>query len=270
MARAILASRRPGFAKGLPQLAATWRKHPVAGARLDDFLELTGLDGHPLWALLYPQAAGFRLLMTLVTDYGFPFPIWSALQVRNRLVLRARFARGDTLDLSAEVTEARSLDKGTEIDVACAAQRGGTTVWESLTTFYYRGREGAPHSAAAPPAAPVVNGAAMAQWVPASGARLRFARLTGDYNGIHLSDWYARLFGFRGAFHHPQRTLGQCLARLARVRPQLPVSLDSWLKGPVYYGAKVSMRAGSGGSEFGLFVEGDERPAIIGRLTAGA
>jgi acyl dehydratase len=267
MARAILAPPRPGLRGGLPPLAATWRRHPVAGARIDDFLALTGLDRHPLWPLLYPQAAGFRLLMTLVTDYAYPFPIWSALQVRNRLVLRAPFARGDVLDLHAKVVEARALEKGTEIDIACGALRGGTAAWEGVTTFYYRGRHGAPQPALAPAAAPVVDGATVAEWLPASTARLRFARLTGDYNGIHLSDRYARLFGFRGAFHHAQRILGQCLAHQPRVRPRLPISLESWLKGPVYYGAKVSLRAGADGSAFGLFVEGDERPAILGRLS---
>lgn len=267
MARAILVPRRPGLAGGLPPLAATWRGHPVAGAQLDDFLDLTGLEGHPLWALLYPQAAGFRLLMTLVTDYGYPFPIWSALQVRNRLALREPYARGDALDLHAKVAEARALDKGTEIDVAFAALRGGAVVWEGVTTFYYRGHHGAPPPASPPAAAPAVEGAVVAEWIPESTARLRFARLTGDYNGIHLSDRYARLLGFRGAFHHPQRMLGQCLAHQPRARPALPIGLDARLKGPVYYGAKVSLRSSADGKEFGLFVEGDERPAILGRLS---
>jgi hypothetical protein len=49
----------------------------------------------------------------------------------------------------------------------------------------------------------------------------------------------------------------------------LPIRLDAWLKGPVYYGAKVALRARGDRSEFALFAEGDERPAILGRLSAG-
>lgn len=260
MARAILVPRRPGLRAALPELSAAWRGHRVDGRPLADFLALAGLEGHPLWPLLYPQAAGFRLLMSLVTDYGFPFPIWGALQVRNRLALRAPYARGDALDLSARMAEARTLDKGTEIDVACTARRGATLVWEGVTTFYYRGRPsmavGAP-----PPLAPTAEGSAVAEWIPQSGARLRFARLTGDYNPIHWSDAYARRFGFRRAFHHSQRMLGQCLARLPR---RAGATLQAWFKGPVYYGAQVSLRAA--GADFGLYVGGDERPAIVGRL----
>jgi hypothetical protein len=266
VARAILVPRRPGLKGGLPSLAATWRNHSVDGAELDAYLALTGLEAHPLWPLLYPHVAGFRLPMSLLTDFSFPFPIWGALQVRNRIVLREPFVRGETLELSAGVADARVLDKGAEIDIACTARRGDTLVWESVNTFYYRGRYGAPQAASPLAAAPAVDGGPVAEWTPAARSRARFGRLTGDYNGIHLSNWYARLFGFRGAFHHPQRVLGQCLARLPRRDGAMPVTLDAWLKGPVYYGANVSLRAGGDGSAFALIVEGDERPAILGRL----
>ena len=263
MARAFLFPRRPGLRAGLPALSAAWRGHRVGGTPLASFLALAGLEGHPLWPLLYPQAAGFRLLMSLVTDYAFPFPIWGALQVRNRLALRAPFARGDVLDLSARVAEARALDKGSEIDVACTARRGATLVWEGVTTFYYRGqRSTAP--GVPPPSSPTPEGPAVAEWIADAGARLRFARLTGDYNPLHWSDAHARRSGFRRAFHHSQRMLGQCLARLPRREGS---TLEAWFKGPVYYGAKVALRASADRPGFALFVDGDERPALLGRLS---
>jgi hypothetical protein len=57
---------------------------------------------------------------------------------------------------------------------------------------------------------------------------------------------------------------------MPRAVRELPLRLDTWLKGPVYYGAKVALRASADRSEFALFVEGDERPAILGRLGAAA
>lgn len=268
MARAIFMPGRPGLRESVPPLAAAWRNHLVDGAPLDAFLALTGLEDHPLWALLYPHVIGFRLQMTLLTDPAFPFPIWGALQVRNNLVLHQAFTRGEMLDLSARVTAARVLDKGTEIDLACAARRGNDLVWESLNSFYYRGHHGTPQAESPLSASPAVDGAAVAEWRPPSHSRWRFGQLTGDYNGIHLAKWYARLFGFPRAFHHPQRILGQCLARLPRSGAETPARLDAWLKGPVFYDAKVALRAGAqaAGSTFALFVDGDRRPAILGRL----
>ena len=111
-------------------------------------------------------------------------------------------------------------------------------------------------------------GVQIARWSAPPHGRLRFARLTGDYNGIHLSDWYARRSGFRGAFLHPQRVLGECLARLPPRSSAMPLWLDTWLKGPVYYGADVTLRAEESPDAvtFALHVDGDERPAIVGRL----
>ena len=97
-----------------------------------------------------------------------------------------------------------------------------------------------------------------------------FGRFTGDYNGIHLWDWYARRFGFRRGLYHPPRVLGECLARLPRIEDQDgPVRLDVWLKGPVSHGAQVRLHAATSEHEasFALYAD-DARPSIVGRLAA--
>jgi len=108
------------------------------------------------------------------------------------------------------------------------------------------------------------------RWTVPGGGELRSGWLTGDYNGIHLLDWYARRFGFRGAFQHPQRVIGECLARLPRPMAALPLQLEVWLKGPVYYGAEVALRFSDSRDalSFALHVEDDPRPAIVGRVSA--
>jgi hypothetical protein len=62
--------------------------------------------------------------------------------------------------------------------------------------------------------------------------------------------------------------LGQRLARLpSRGGAQ---RLDAWLKGPVYHGSGVRLRASTDGegTAFALVVGGEERPAIVGRWRA--
>jgi hypothetical protein len=271
MARAILTPRRPGLRSGPPALAAAWRGHRVGGARLADFFFLTGLEGHKAWPLLYPHVVGFRLQMALLTDRRFPLPIWNALQIRNHLVLHRAFDRGVMLDFATSVPAQRVVDKGVELDLHTAAHVEGALVWESTNTFYYRGRFGAAGEASPAAAAPRIEGPEQARWRMPAGGRFRCGRLTGDYNGIHLSDWYARRFGFRSAFQHPQRVIGECLARLPRRDPSIPLHLDTWLKGPVYYGVAVALRVSEAGdgAKFALHVNGDERAAILGRFAAG-
>ncbi|MBI2753553.1 MAG: acyl dehydratase [Betaproteobacteria bacterium] len=270
MSRAIVTAARSGFRDRQLPLAATWRGHRVAGKALDCFLALTGLaDDNPYWALLYPHVAGFRLQMALLTHPAFPFPIWGALQIRNHLVLHRSFARGEVLEMHTCVDAQRALEKGTEVDLRSTARAGGELAWEGLNTFYYRGRQGGRDAQSPLATAPRLEGSIATRWVAPVAARWRFGKLTGDYNGIHLSRWYARRFGFQGAFLHPQRVLGQCLARLPRPDRATPLRLDAWLKGPAYYGSDLALRVAEtrDAVAFALHVDGDERPAIIGRYT---
>jgi acyl dehydratase len=268
MARAILTPRRPGLRESPPALAARWSGHRVSGSQLDAFLSLTGLDGHRAWPLLYPHVAGFRLVMVLLTERTFPLPIWRALQVRNSLALERAFERGAALDFEARVGAQRVLEKGVEIDVRCTARSAGELVWHSVNSFYYRGGHGAAGAQATVPAAPQVEEGGAVRWTAPEGGAVGFGRLTGDYNGIHLARRYAQLFGFKGAFLHPQRVLGQCLAHLQRPVREAPLRLEAWLKGPVYYGSALALRSAPAAAEtaFALHVNGDARPAIVACL----
>ena len=87
-----------------------------------------------------------------------------------------------------------------------------------------------------------------ARWTMPPNGHLRFARLTGDYNGIHWQNWYARLMGFKTSLYHPQHVVGQSLALLAA--PAGPVQrLDTWLKGPVYHNSSVTLGSDAGPRE---------------------
>ena len=85
MARALLARR----GSALPDLAVQLAPARTPSADLASYLHLTGLAGGKSLPLVWPQVWGFRLQMALLTDRVFPLPIWSALQVRNRLVQHA-------------------------------------------------------------------------------------------------------------------------------------------------------------------------------------
>lgn len=210
--------------------------------------------------------------MVILTHHAFPFPIWGALQIRNRAVLHRTFARNDALELHAAIGALRGLGKGTEVDLTLTARAAGELVWECITTFYYRGIRRGESGPSALPVAPVVESPVTDRWVAPVAERWRFGQLTGDYNGIHQWRWYARLFGFRNAFQHPQRALGQCLAHLPRRYGDAPLRLDTWLKGPVFYGADLSLRVSEAddSATFALQVDQEARPAIVGRLTSAS
>lgn len=276
MLRAVRPTPRWRGMRGLPDLHMIWKGLRVEAGAMESLQHSAGKE-HPLAqdsiSLLLPHVIGFRLLMAMLTHPQWPLPIWRALQVRNRLLLHRPLVAGEGFDLDARVAGWRVLEKGLEVDLHARLQQGGRCAWESVVTFYYRGRYGpaSEHGAAlgAAPVAPVVDERSeeSVRWRVDGASRWHFAALTGDYNGIHQWDWYARRLGFRAAFAHPQRIAAQCLARFSSAAAA-PLQLDLWIKGPVYFGGETTLRhaarAEGEGTDFALWIAGDARPALVG------
>ena len=249
---------------GLPEIVATWRDQRSSPSELADFFALSGLSPGNELSILHPHTASFPMLMAMLSHPAFPLPIWRVLQVRNRMTQHEAIAHDAALDLTVRTGESRVLDKGIEMDLCVSAEANGRVVFEAVNTFYSRGRFGTAQAEA--PASPVLGGEPVVEWQMPAHGRLRYSRLSGDFNPLHLHDGYARRQGFARAFTHPQRAIGQCLAHLGAAR-HAAMSLETWIKGPVFYGAKLALRAETqqAGGAFALHVDGDERPAIVGR-----
>lgn len=261
----------PGLARrgDFPDIAARWLNHRASDRDHAYFVRLSGTPAHRDYLpLLYPHAIGFRLQMAVLTHPVFPVPIWRTLQVRNHLLQHRPIERDAVLDFETRVHAHRVLEKGLEVDLHTRVTANGALAWESLNTFYTRGRFGPPDKASALAQAPAVGEETVASWHMPAGGGWRFGSLTGDYNGIHLWNRYARWLGFESAFFHPHRVLGQCLARLPGADQERPLRFDAWLKGPVYHDSHVHLRVARSpeGTAFGLFAGDEVRPGIVGHL----
>jgi hypothetical protein len=247
-----------------PRLTQRWSGLRIAPDHVAAFRRATGLAAEKV-SILYPHVLGFRLQMAMLTHKAFPLPIWNALQIRNRLAQHRHLKPGVTYDLDTRIGAHRLVEKGVEIDLVSHLTRGSECHWQSEITYFYRGRYEGERSEAARTAPDLSAAAVVDRFAMPQGGGWSFGRLTGDYNGIHMWNWYARRLGFRAAFSHPQRATGLCLARLQGPQSEAQ-TLELWIKGPVFYGADVSVSAlaDDRGVRFGLALTGDPRVAIAG------
>lgn len=247
--------------------SASWTSPRVDARHAATFGALTGLDAS---SILYPQVLSFRLQMAVLTSPRFPRPIWRALQVRVAMAARRAWRADAPLRFDVRATTPRPVDKGEEIDLVTTLRSEGDVAWEGTTTFLYRRRvAGVAGVAPAAPRAPDVRGVRVDAWTTPARDRWAFGRLTGDFNGLHLWDSYARAMGFPRAFAHPPRVAGACLARLRL--PRGAQRLELWWKGPVPYGHDVQLTAerAPGRVAFGLAPARAPRPLIVGVWTDG-
>ncbi|MCL4715588.1 MAG: hypothetical protein KJZ75_11830 [Hyphomonadaceae bacterium] len=263
MTGAILRGQRKGSLCAL--LSARWNSCRASQRQLVDFSALTGLNTGSHLPLLLPQVLGFRLNMAVLTHPRFPLPIWNALQIRNDITQHEPMPADADYVVETSSQPPRILPKGLEIDLRTTFESDGKLLWEGVNTFYYRGQFGPAEQRAAGAASPTAPTSEIARWNSPTGGRMAMARLTGDYNGIHLSDAYARAFGFTRAFPHPQLAAAHCMTRLAPA-DAWPQRLRLWLKGQAPYGAELRLRANltSQQATFALFYENDARPIMLG------
>jgi hypothetical protein len=272
MPRALRRSAGLRIGESVPLIAVRWTGLRFQPGLLRAFNESAGRRADADVSVLLPQVIGFRLQMALLTHPAYPLPIWSALQVRNRLVRHERIDPTESLDLQTHVSGQRVVEEGIEVDLMSRLMRGTSCCWEGRTTFFYRGRFGDAEVADALATAPDLSGSSeIDRFRMPRGGGIAFGKLTGDYNGIHNWNWYARRLGFPQAFAHPQRVAAMCQSRLPAVRTDAQ-TLDLWINGPVFYRAQVRLNArdDAEGVTFGAALEGDPRYALAGRWRAGA
>ena len=265
---------KPSPSRDVPDgLVVEWTRYRPRRPDIDDFLRLCGLPESPgRLPPLFLHAISFRVQMALLTRRAFPLRIWRVLQVRNRLVDLEPTGTDSTLDFRCRVHAMRRVGRGIEVDLETRVEsEGGRAVARSINTFYVRSAPGEGDDVVRVPDPPAVIEEASVAWRAPRGGGIAFGRLTGDYNGIHLSDRYARLFGFRRAFLHPLRVVGQAIAHLPGERQDGACTTDIWMRGPVFRDAEVKMRIGrdaAGSRILGVHCEPDPRPAIVVRRGA--
>jgi acyl dehydratase len=224
--------KRPSASAALPDTRLTRRAVCVDPERVAQYAAVCGFpEGRPDLPLTYPHILGFPLAARLMAARGFPLPLMGLVHTSITVDRYGPLLLGDRPDLTVYAEELRPHRRGTEVVMVTEVRLGGRLVWEDRST--YLARHGSPPAGAAqgaaeppgvqepqdakePPAAkePLSAGppAPAQEWrLPADLGR-RHARVSGDWNPIHLYALTARAFGFPRAIAHGMWTVARCAA----------------------------------------------------------
>jgi acyl dehydratase len=191
----------------------------------------------------------------------FPFRIAGLVHMENAIEAHRPVEAGQPIVLR---TVLRMLPPSSSGALRCAlattGSADGAPVFSCTSTYLIRrGERGGtkPPDAEAGP-----SGAPLAQWTLDRAAGRRYARLSGDWNPIHLTGWSARLMGMRTPIIHGMHTLAACCAALEHDSGRRASRIDCRFRSPVALGSSVVLRASPGTG--GFVVEADGKPAVTG------
>ena len=236
-------------------------------ARVEAYAAVCGFPRKDVVPLTFPHMLAFPLHMAIMSDAAFPYPAIGMVHVENAITAHRAIGVGESLDVAPEVGAARPHAKGVLLDFVTTASAGGTTVWESTSTYLRRGRsvdgDAAPGLVVtAPPTGGI-------EWrLPADLGRT-YAAVSGDANPIHLYPLTAKALGFPRQIAHGMWTLARSVAAIENRLPEA-VTVEVAFKKPVFLPGTVTFaaRQGDAGWTFALTNPKDGSPHLVGRTTS--
>jgi hypothetical protein len=255
----------------VPKIRAVWEDVKIDSNHLKDFGEVCGLPPHGEFLYpLYPLTLIYPLVLRVLGHKKAPLSVFRMLNTRLQVASHRRIGVHEPLRILCGTGPSRVVPKGLELDFTSTVQTDHETVWESLHTFYYRGKFGQGDSSHfdQPELPPISEPKTLASWNLPDGIGFRFARISGDANGIHYSRSYARLHGFKRDFAQPLLILSKSLSCFPDFDPSR-FRLLALFKGPVYYKSNVSLKGRSSGEgiRFDIYCDENPRPSLSCQLS---
>lgn len=230
----------------MPRIEAVVEAVAPDAARLDAYRKVCGFQGDDV-PVTFPHVLASPLHLAILTCPAFPLPAMGLIHVRNRIVQHRAIRAEETLRVHIKVEGHRDVRSGVEFDFVSTVSAGGETIWESVTTLLHR--RPVKKDGARPPKEAVVEAEAARteEWKLPPDQGRRYARVSGDWNPIHLWPMTAKLFGFPRPIAHGMWTLARSAAALSPEAPAFPSCLDVDFKRPVLLPGTVNLQAGPEG-----------------------
>ena len=270
----ILLTRKPLLAaESVPRIEATLSGFRVDRRHLARYRAICGERESEALPIAYPHVLATPVHLAMIASDAFPLSLMGVVHIANRIVLRRPLRIDDTGEIRAILDGHRDTPRGQELDLNTEVRVGGEVVWSETCTLLARrrGRRGPPRTGGA-------HGAGVAVPPPETvrtqifavdpGTGRRYARVSGDFNPIHVADLAARWFGFKHAIAHGMWSLARCVAALGPEAISPSCALDTAFKLPIAFPARVILESWSSpeGLRFALRDSASERGHLIGLI----
>jgi acyl dehydratase len=193
----------------------------------------------------YLHLVAMPLHMQLFIANKFPVKVLGLIHLRNTIRVLHDVDIKAPLHLRVHFDTMRLTDFGQEYDFTTRYEQHGQVVWEEVSTMFARGntapKEGGKRPSIERSAHPA-NGVATETLEVTDNTGWRYARVSGDFNPIHLTARTAQMFGFKQVVAHGMWSMGRCLAASAQHLPAGKVQIDTQFKLPVYIPSQALAR----------------------------
>lgn len=253
----------------IPVITASLKGVVADKAKVAAYSKVCGFKNTEYLPVSFPHILAFPLHLKILTTDEFPYPLLGLVHVSNEITQYRKIKLNEKLDYLCSLTGKRDVDKGEEFDVHTRVESNGELVWESVSTMLNRSKSGDSGSKTPPAEQPDFGADNVDKWKVKSNIGRRYARVSGDFNLIHLHKLTAILFGFKDAIAHGMWSKAHLLASLENQLPEGPFKVSVKFKLPIFLPAKVQLQSKTieNKIEFQLMDKTGEKPHLAGNIS---
>lgn len=219
----------------LPALSTEINHLRIRQDDLRAYRALCGFTDNSVLPATYLHMLSFPLSLNLLIQQDFPMKAMGQVHLRNQISVLEEFDLRASISMKATIGNSELTSRGVEWDIDVSAMVDNRLVWSSTSTYLNRCKTGI----AAVRHKEILPQGNTQDWTVEADIGRRYAKVSADYNPIHLSDITAKLFGFKQAIAHGMWSKARCLAALEDRLPNSGYSVDVAFHRPLFLPSEV-------------------------------
>ena len=249
----------------LPGLSTQVSALHINPEHLHSYQELCGFEASAKLPATYLHMLAFPLFLNILIQQDFPMKAMGQVHLRNKISVLETFDLRQAIGMTAGISRSKLTARGLEWDIDVRAYVDNQVIWSSESTFLHRCKTDIKRGRVAA----VKRPGTPQEWSVAADTGRRYARISGDYNPIHLTDITAKLFGFKQAIAHGMWSKARCLAAIDKQLPDAGYSVDVNFHRPLFLPSNVQFYAGTvqGQQRFSLFNQAADQAHLEGLIS---
>jgi len=249
----VLLTRRPPVSEVTdpPEISAIVRGVTIEPAAVERYAAMCGFGAASNVPVTFPHVLAMPLHLKIFGRSEFQLSPAGLIHLSNVIDSRVPLAPGRSLDVAVVARNYRRTDAGLAFDMDTEISAEGQLCWAETCVFMARWPEPTERTGGRPPRPPRApkDSAVLAELEVSLETAWAYARVSQDFNLIHLNDRAARFFGLRGAIGHGMWSLARSLAQAPQ--PEVPpgTRIETQFLTPVQLPARVAIKEWTEGTQ---------------------
>ena len=227
-----------------PEINVTVRGVRIGAAPAAGYAAMCGFDPAAGLPVTYPHVLAMPLHLKIFAQRAFALRPMGLIHLSNVIECPGALEAGRPMDIAVAARNYQHTDAGLAFDMTTNISAGGEVLWRETCVFLARWPEPTERTGGRPPRPPKApkDAKVLAELEVSLDTAWAYARVSGDFNPIHLNDRAARFFGLKGAIGHGMWSLARSLAQAPL--PAIPrgVRIETQFLTPVQLPARVAVK----------------------------